>query len=128
VLAFITANRDAIVDRSRRAFARTSDSSDRGSFDGIPAFLDHVIEALRLADRSDAIDPGHIIAGHTRHGEGHNIDRVIRCYGDVCHALTELSIEQSAVIPVADFRVLDRCLDNAIAAAITAYSKGSRLV
>ena len=42
-------------------------------------------------------------------------------YGDLCQAVTELAAEKHASISVGEFQTLNRCLDNAIAHAVTAY-------
>src|SRR5690606_5128990 len=44
-------------------------------------------------------------------------------YGDVCQAITELAVETDAPISTDDFRVLNRCLDDAIAGAVTEYGR-----
>jgi signal transduction histidine kinase len=44
-------------------------------------------------------------------------------YGDVCQALTELAVELNAPISTDDFRTLNRCLDDAIAGAVTEYGR-----
>jgi hypothetical protein len=44
-------------------------------------------------------------------------------YGDVCQAITELAVEMRAPIEAQDFRVLNGCLDNAIAGAVTAFGR-----
>jgi hypothetical protein len=46
--------------------------------------------------------------------------------GDVCQAITELAVELNAPISTDDFRTLNRCLDDAIAGAVTEYG-GERL-
>jgi hypothetical protein len=129
---FIVANRDAIIERTReRVAARTGpNSTGQGLPNGIPAFLDQLVAALRVADRTDQIDHAQIGASATEHGEdllgrGLKIEHVVHDYGDVCQVVTELAIEQRAQIPTEEFRVLNLCLDDAIAAAITAFSEGS---
>ena len=42
-------------------------------------------------------------------------------YGDVCQIVTELAGEMNAAISTDDFQVFNRCLDDAIAGAVTAY-------
>lgn len=127
--AFIVSNRDAIINRTKaRVAARTGPKSTGQELpDGIPAFLDHLIAALRLADRTDAIDHAQIKDSARQHGEdllgkGFTIEQVVHDYGDVCQVVTGLAIEQNARIPTEEFQVLNLCLDDAIAAAITAYS------
>jgi len=131
--AFIIANRVAIIERTRaRVAARTGPgSTGEGLPDGIPAFLDQLVDALRLADRTDEIDHEQIRGSATRHGEdllgkGLTIEQVVHDYGDVCQVVTGLAIEQKALVPAEEFQVLNLCLDDAIAAAITAFSEGMR--
>jgi hypothetical protein len=55
-------------------------------------------------------------------GLGLWIDEVVHGYGDVCQAVTELAVELDAPVSVAEFHTLNRCLDSAIAAAVTAWT------
>ena len=48
--------------------------------------------------------------------------QVVHDYGDLCQAITDLAFELDAPLSVAEFRTLNRCLDNAIADAVTAFS------
>src|SRR6185295_10492759 len=48
---------------------------------------------------------------------------VVHDYGDVCQSITELAVELDAPISADDFRVLNGCLDNAIAGAVTEFDK-----
>jgi hypothetical protein len=61
--------------------------------------------------------------GHDLLGLGFSIDQVVHDYGDVCQAVTELAVEMDAPISVPEFHTLNRCLDNAIAAAVNTWSK-----
>ncbi len=58
-------------------------------------------------------------------GLGFSIDEVVHDYGDVCQAVTELAVQLDAPVSVAEFHTLNRCLDNAIAAAVTAWTGDS---
>jgi signal transduction histidine kinase len=49
------------------------------------------------------------------------VSQVVHGYGDVCQAITELAVELDAPISSDDFRMLNRCLDDAIAAAVTEF-------
>jgi hypothetical protein len=42
--------------------------------------------------------------------------------GDVCQSVTDLAIEVGTAISTHDFRTLNRCLDDAIAGAVTEYA------
>jgi hypothetical protein len=44
------------------------------------------------------------------------VDQVVHNYGDVCQAVTGLALEQEAPILIDEFRILNRRLDDAIAA------------
>ncbi len=59
-------------------------------------------------------------------GIGFSIEDVVHDYGDVCQAVTELAVELDSPISVADFHTLNRCLDNAIASAASAWSVDRR--
>ena len=61
-----------------------------------------------------------------RHGrellrQGFSLSMVVHDYGDVCQSVTDLAVERDAPIGSDDFRTLNRCLDDAIASAVTAY-------
>src|SRR6185436_12797847 len=56
-------------------------------------------------------------------GQGFSLSQVVHDYGDVCQAITEMAVEAKAPISTDDFRVLNRCLDDAIAGAVTAYGR-----
>ncbi len=49
--------------------------------------------------------------------------QVVRDYGDVCQSITDLAMEMDAPVSTDDFRTLNRCLDDAIAGAVTEYSR-----
>jgi hypothetical protein len=49
-------------------------------------------------------------------------------YGDICQAVTELAIEQNSSINSDDFRILNGCLDNAIAGAVAAFAKAQETI
>jgi hypothetical protein len=55
--------------------------------------------------------------------QGYTVAQVVHDYGDVCQAVTELAIERHAAISAEDFRTLNRCLDDAIASAVTEYGR-----
>jgi hypothetical protein len=48
---------------------------------------------------------------------------VVHDYGDLCQAITDLAVERDAPFSVDEFRTLNRCLDNAIADAVSEFSK-----
>jgi signal transduction histidine kinase len=97
---------------------------DRALDEGIPHFLDQLGQTLRgsltQAPQADA--------SATKHGGdllrmGFSVSQVVHGYGDVCQALTELALNEKIPIPTEDFRTLNRCLDDAIASAVTEYGR-----
>ena len=52
---------------------------------------------------------------------GYTVDQVVHDYGDLCQVITDLAIERREQVSVGAFRTLNRCLDNAIADAVTAF-------
>jgi CheY-like chemotaxis protein len=60
--------------------------------------------------------------GQSLHQFGPSLEQVVRHYGDICRAVTELALERHAAITTAEYQALDRCLDNAIAGALTSWT------
>lgn len=54
--------------------------------------------------------------------QGFTVAQVVHVYGDLCQSITDLAYEQGLPFQVDEFRTLNRCLDNAIADAVTEYS------
>ena len=62
-----------------------------------------------------------------RHGRallqrGFTVEEVVHDCGDLCQAITDLTVELDADIDIDEFRTLKCCLDNAIANAVTEFS------
>jgi signal transduction histidine kinase len=51
------------------------------------------------------------------------VAQVVHDYGDICQVITELAIERKAPISAEDFHTLNRCLDTAIAEAVTEHGR-----
>ena len=123
---FIAAHRDEIITRCRAKVAvRSVPVPIQPDEDyGVPLFLDQLIEALRLGvPSSPEIGESAIRHGRELLRKGFTVSQVVHDYGDVCQSVTELATEMSAVISSADFCVLNRCLDEAIAGAVTEYGR-----
>ena len=52
---------------------------------------------------------------------GFNLSHVVHAYGAICQTITGLAIEKEAAITTGEFRELNRCLDTAIAGAVTTF-------
>ncbi len=139
--SFLTANRALLIERCR-VIAAARVQSERDVFTsghGIPVFLDQLIETLRIEQTAESARSRSLsgISGGGSASEiadaatlrsrellehGFTPEQIVREYGDLCQAVTNLAFETHAPIAVAEFRTLNRCLDNAIAGAVTEFS------
>lgn len=134
---FLTFHRLEIIARCRQK------SAERFAPSVTPVAADHdttlfllqIADLVRLEQRASngavseaelQICRNEIVCIATKHGAellriGYTIDQVVRDYGDVCQAVTELAVERDAAISTNEFRLLNRCLDDAIAGAVTSF-------
>ena len=141
--AFLSANRDDLIDRCRLKVVqrRAPKATDAELEHGIPHFLDQLIktlqveqtpEPLRSRDVSGASGGegsvfSEIGATAAQHGRellqhGFTVDQVVHDYGDLCQAITDLAFEKETPVEVDEFRTLNRCLDNAIADSVSEFT------
>jgi signal transduction histidine kinase len=123
---FIAVNRDEIIRRCRAKVAKRSvpPPTEAEIDHGVPVFLDQLTDALRLRLTSTPdIGRSAIQHGHELLRQGFTVSQVVHDYGDVCQAVTDLAVELNAPISTDDFRTLNRCLDEAIASAVTEYGR-----
>ena len=146
---FLANNRDELVARCKvKVAARPSRAATEAQLgNGVPLFLEQLrltIEAeegghsgvsLRISGRSggDSHSLSEIGVAATAHGKqllelGYTVDQVVHDYGDLCQAITDLAVERGAPFSVHHFRTLNRCLDNAIADAVTEFSAQRDLI
>lgn len=124
---FLRANREEIIARTRekvlgRAAPRPTDTELQT---GIPLFLDQLIGAL---GNPSAPPTPEITASATKHGSdllrmGFSVSQVVHDYGGLCQAITELAIDRKASIGADEFQILNGCLDDAIAQAVTEFER-----
>jgi signal transduction histidine kinase len=123
---FITENREEVIRRTRALVAqRAAPQPTKAELEiGIPLFLDDLVATLRGGfDRSESIDRDASLHGHNRQRSGFTVAQVVHDYGDICQSVTQLAIELRAPIDTDEFKTLNRCLDDAIAHAVTEYSR-----
>jgi len=141
---FLTSNRTELITRCRNKVARRLSPSEipLALDHGVPLFLQQLVETLRLeqtAPPSAAFEskpsPAATDIGRaaTVHGAellrlGYSVDQVVHDYGDVCQAITELAGEHEERISTGEFRTLNRCLDNAIADAVTSFGRAHQVL
>jgi signal transduction histidine kinase len=127
---FVDLNRDAIISRTRdRVRSRAWPSVAPGEVEhAVPLFLTQLSETLRLEATSAPFPADAIGAAAARHGgdllrSGFTVSQVVHDYGDICQTITAIAVEQRAPISVEDFHTLNRCLDTAIAEAVTEHAR-----
>jgi signal transduction histidine kinase len=141
--SFLLNNRDELIARCKYKVSQRPcrSATDKQLAHGVPMFLDQLTRTL-AAEEDDETELGVRISGRsggdaqalseigisaTAHGKallhlGYTVDQVVHDYGDLCQAITDLAFERDAPFSVGAFRTLNRCLDNAIADAVTEFS------
>lgn len=122
---FLIEHREEIVARTRAKVAarRAPRASEEQIANGPQLFLSQLI-AMRLAEVSGgAMDTSAPAHGGDLLRMGYTVGQVVHDYGNVCQAITELADELHAPITADEFHTLNRCLDNAIAGAVTEYMR-----
>jgi hypothetical protein len=123
---FIALHRETIVRRwgAMVAMRSLSPASETEDNHGICQFLDQLGEVLRVGQSCNAqISWSAALHGHERLLEGCSVSHVVHDYGDICQAVTGLAVEMEVGISTDDFQTLNRCLDEAIAAAVSEYGR-----
>ncbi len=95
---------------------------------GLPLFVEQLCVALHRATPlqapdHEAISDSAALHGHLLFDHGVTIEQVVREYGHLCQSITSLAVEKDAGIAAEDFRTLNLCLDDAIAAAVTEFGR-----
>lgn len=140
---FLSANRTELIKRCREKVAqRAAPEATKEELEhGIAHFLDQLIATLEVEQTTEPMKsrrisgpagggrPGLSEMGDmaTKHGRellqhGFTIDQVVHDYGDLCQSITDLAFERNAPFDTDEFRTLNRCLDNAIADAVTEFT------
>ena len=127
---FLTEHRDELIKRTREKMAErpAPRASENELKNGVPLFLEQLVQTLRLEEEHSSAPRPDIGEVAARHGAellrmGFMVAQVVHGYGDVCQSVTELAVELEAAISAEEFRTLNRCLDDAIAGAVTEYAR-----
>src|SRR6202790_4293474 len=139
---FLSNNRDDLIERCRIKVAHrpARGATAQQLQNGVPLFLDQLIQTLRIEQTAEPMDSRRISGpsggepsfsaigtSAAQHGRqllelGFSVDEVVHDYGDLCQAITDLAYERDAPFQIDEFRTLNRCLDNAIADAVKEFS------
>jgi signal transduction histidine kinase len=125
---FITVNRDAILSRTMDRIQSRPWPAVGEQEHGSSLFLTQLCEALRREPPSEACAVDAIGAAAARHGAdllrlGFTASQVVHDYGDICQAITGLAADRNVPITVDEFHTLNRCLDTAMAEAVTEHAR-----
>jgi signal transduction histidine kinase len=140
---FLRNNRDELIARCKHKVSKRARraATEQQLANGVPLFLDQLTrtleaeeanedgESMRISGASggDSQALSEMGVSAAAHGKqllnlGFSVDQVVHDYGDLCQAITDLAFERDAPFTIDEFRTLNRCLDNAIADAVTEFS------
>lgn len=141
---FVFEHRDELILRCGAMVAQRPhrDATAEQLRNGIPLFLRQLHQTLLAEQGGRALEslrlsggPGgqhsqfsEIGSSASEHGRqlsilGYTVDQVVHDYGDLCQVVTQMVTEKGASISVHEFATLNRCLDNAVAVAVAAFSE-----
>jgi hypothetical protein len=126
----LAAQRATVIDRAiARILERTDHEAGERAVPGevIARLLEDIIIALRAGRGADGqrrvlSDPA-APANHAaqRYRMGFAPADLVYDYGDLCTAITQIAEDAREPIDVIEFRILNQCVDDAIAAGVTEY-------
>jgi len=127
---FIIRYREDLIERTRAKVACRLSPRRTGHElpHVVPLFLTQLTKFLEAEAVLSATNGEEISVSATQHGaellhEGFSIAQVVHGYLDLCQTVTELALELRLPIATEDFHTLNRCLDNAIASAVTEFAR-----
>jgi signal transduction histidine kinase len=128
---FLSKNRKTILALSQsKVTALATLAPDPEAWNqGLPEVYDHLIPALEHAAKYGTPSSGEsdaaraILRGEKMLRLGLTVSQIVYGYGAICQAITETARDQGFATSNAEFNVVNRVLDIAIAEAITAYEQ-----
>jgi hypothetical protein len=122
---FIATHREQLIARCReKATGRSASPPVPEHIEqGVPVLLDQLVHVLRAGQTSPEIAQTALLHGRDLMRAGFSVSEVVHTYGDVCQSVTELAVELNATISAEHFRLLNKCLDDAIASAVTEFGR-----
>lgn len=120
---------DIIARTEEKLSSRPATTRAPGGLEnGVPLFLTQLTETLKHEAGGAPFAGNAIGDSAARHGGellslGFTVSEVVHAYGDICQAVTELAVEKDVPISTEDFHTLNRCLDTAIAEAVTEHAR-----
>ena len=124
---FIAAHESEIIRRCLAKIKKPESRKDEVDF-WIPAFLGQLVDELEQnGSKAREIRTAATAQGRDLFQKGFTASEVVHTYGSVCQSVTDLAVELSANVDATDFRTLNRCLDDAIAGAVSEYAHQTKL-
>ncbi|PLY40878.1 histidine kinase [Janthinobacterium sp. ROICE36] len=141
---FLAENRAELERRCRDKVAKRPlrFSTEIQLKEGIPIFLDQLIRTLKAEEAGklaqslaisgpadgSALATSELADSAITHGGqllalGYSVSQVVHDYGDLCQAVSDLAVALDEQFAVEEFRTLNRCLDNGIAEAVSAFTQ-----
>jgi signal transduction histidine kinase len=126
---FLVEHRQRIVDRTlARILERTRDRPDERSEarEGIDRVVGNMAAALRegrgAGGERRVLDPApQSLHAAQRYRMGYPLADLVHDYGDLCTAITQIAEDAGETIDVVEYRIVNLCVDDAIASAVTEY-------
>ena len=125
---FLSSNREQIIARTREKIAsRPAPRATEAELEnGIPLFLTQLTAMLKTPSGESGV--AEIGESAARHGDemrrmGFTVGQIVHDYGGLCQAITELAVESSTTIKSEEFKILNGCLDDAVAFAVTEFGR-----
>src|SRR4051812_46396883 len=125
---FIYAHRSEILEVCLSELkSQHPDRLDGDLISGIPEFLDEVITQLvsdaTPANKAEGLKRGTAaLQGLQRKKQGFDIQRLIHDFGLVCQGITATAGKYDERPSAREFQIVNRCIDNAIAEAVEAFT------
>jgi hypothetical protein len=139
---FISSNRQELIEccKFKGANRFGSPGFRASTAGGVPLFLEQLVEILSAEQSKPSgefqpelmLSYSHFVRAAAYHGTelfrlGLTVDQVVHEYGDVCQSITQMAIDKDEDISTAEFRTLNRCLDDAIASAVASFGLGRQV-
>jgi signal transduction histidine kinase len=128
LLEFLRRHREELIaDTPARVQVRAAPRLEKDELQqAIPLFLDQLIDLLQQKLIGGTDPQTTVKRDATRHGaemlrRGFTVAQVVHDYGDLCQSISARAVASNVPITNEDYRILNHCLDDAIAAAVTEF-------
>jgi hypothetical protein len=125
----LAAHRDEILARTRlRVGEKSRPTASSAELTHLLVFLDQLDEVLQRSASHQAVNRAEIQESGGRYGhelfdKGLTVAQIVHDYAELCKVVIELAVERGVNISAEDLSALNLCLDDAIAGAVTEYTR-----